>query len=59
MTGYNFPKSPTEGEKITLNSDGTLNIPDHPVIPQIIGDGIGPDISRAMVEVIDAAVNKA
>ncbi len=50
---------PAKGEKIELSADGSLIVPDQPVIPQIIGDGIGPDISRAMVRVIDAAVEKA
>jgi isocitrate dehydrogenase len=42
-----------------LNDDGTLNVPDNPVIVRIEGDGIGPDISRAAVEVFDSAVAKA
>ena len=46
------------GEKITL-SKGTLNVPTHPIIPFIEGDGIGPDIWRASVRVFDAAVQKA
>lgn len=46
-------------EKITRNADGSLNVPDHPVIPFIEGDGIGPDIWRATKKVTDAAVAKA
>jgi isocitrate dehydrogenase len=46
------------GEKITLSS-GTLNVPTHPIVPFIEGDGTGPDIWRASVRVFDAAVNKA
>ena len=46
------------GQKITLTS-GKLNVPDHPIIPFIEGDGIGPDIWKASVAVIDAAVAKA
>lgn len=46
------------GEKITL-SDGKLNIPNHPIIPFIEGDGTGPDIWNASVRVFDAAVAKA
>ena len=46
------------GEKITINK-GILNVPDHPVIPFIIGDGTGPDIWNASVRVFDAAVEKA
>ena len=45
-------------EKIKKNSDGSLNVPDHPIIPFIEGDGIGPDIWRATQLVIDAAVDK-
>jgi isocitrate dehydrogenase len=49
---------PSEGKKITI-SEGQLNVPDHPIIPYIEGDGIGPDIWRASVRVFDAAVEKA
>ena len=47
-----------QGEKITLKN-GQLNVPDHPVIPFIEGDGIGPDIWHASQMVFDAAVEKA
>ncbi len=47
-----------QGEAITLK-DGRLNVPSHPVIPFIEGDGTGPDIWRASVRVMDAAVEKA
>ena len=46
------------GEKITLKN-GTLNVPNNPIIPFIEGDGTGPDIWRASVRVFDAAVAKA
>lgn len=46
------------GQKITINNR-VLNVPDHPVIPFIEGDGIGPDIWAASVRVFDAAVEKA
>jgi isocitrate dehydrogenase len=46
------------GEKITLKA-GKLNVPDNPIIPFIEGDGTGPDIWRASVAVVDAAVQKA
>jgi isocitrate dehydrogenase len=49
----------TNGGKITKNSDGTLNVPDHPIIPFIEGDGIGPDIWQAARLVMDSAVQKA
>src|SRR5450759_2832302 len=47
------------GEKITMRADGTLNVPDHPVIPFIEGDGTGPDITRAAMIAWDAAVEAA
>ena len=50
---------PASGEKITVNSDYSLNVPDHPIIPFIEGDGIGVDVTPAMRKVIDAAVEKA
>jgi isocitrate dehydrogenase len=46
------------GRKIQFNSDGNINVPDHPTIPYIEGDGVGPDIWRASVRVFDAAVKK-
>ena len=50
---------PENGEKITVNSDHTINVPAQPIIPYIEGDGIGVDISPVMIKVIDAAVEKA
>lgn len=50
---------PSEGQKITANADGSLNIPVNPVIPYIEGDGIGVDVSPAMLKTLDAAVEKA
>lgn len=50
---------PETGEKITVNADNTLNVPNHPIIPFIEGDGIGVDITPPMIKVVDAAVNKA
>lgn len=44
-------------EKISLGADGSLQVPHHPIIPFIIGDGIGPDIWQAAVRVFDAAVS--
>ncbi|MFQ5490179.1 MAG: isocitrate/isopropylmalate family dehydrogenase, partial [Phycisphaerae bacterium] len=49
---------PTAGQKITM-SDRGLSVPDNPVCPFIEGDGTGPDIWRATVRVLDAAVAKA
>jgi len=45
--------------RITINNDGTLRVPDTPQIPFIEGDGIGPEIWHATRQVIDAAVQKA
>jgi isocitrate dehydrogenase len=50
---------PQTGEKITVNADNTLNVPNQPIIPFIEGDGIGVDITPPMIKVVDAAVNKA
>ena len=47
------------GEKITMGINGKLHVPHNPIIPFIIGDGIGPDIWHASVRVFDAAINKA
>jgi isocitrate dehydrogenase len=46
-------------DKITMSSNGKLNVPNHPIIPFIQGDGIGPDIWSASVRVFDAAIAKA
>jgi isocitrate dehydrogenase len=46
-------------QKIQKDPEGRLNVPEHPIIPYIEGDGIGPDIWRATQLVIDAAVEKA
>ena len=48
-----------KGHKIVKNSDGSLNVPNDPIIPYIEGDGIGPDIWRATRMVIDGAVKAA
>ncbi|MBP7690589.1 MAG: NADP-dependent isocitrate dehydrogenase [Anaerolineales bacterium] len=47
-----------DAQRITI-ADGKLNVPDHPIVPFIEGDGTGPDIWRASVRVLDAAVAKA
>jgi isocitrate dehydrogenase len=51
--------SSKNGAKITFNNDGTLKVPENPVLVFIEGDGIGPDIWRAALTVFDAAVVKA
>jgi len=55
---YKHIKVPA-GEKITVNKDYSLNVPDHPIIPYIEGDGTGFDITPVMIKVVDAAVEKA
>jgi len=52
------PVIPDGGEPIRLSADGQLTVPDRPIIPFIEGDGTGPDIWRASVRVVDAAVAK-
>jgi len=49
---------PAGGQKITVNPDFTLNVPDNPIIPFIEGDGTGVDITPVMIKVVDAAVEK-
>lgn len=56
---YQHIKVPSKGQKITVNSDNSLNVPDHPIIPFIEGDGTGIDITPPMMRVVDAAVAKA
>ncbi len=57
--GYQKIQVPASGDKITVNADMSLNVPDNPIIPYIEGDGIGVDISPVMIKVVDAAVEKA
>jgi isocitrate dehydrogenase len=56
---YQHIKVPADGQKITVNADHSLNVPDNPIIPFIEGDGIGVDITPVMIDVTDAAVAKA
>ncbi|GAB1268209.1 NADP-dependent isocitrate dehydrogenase [Aurantivibrio infirmus] len=57
--GYKHIQVPSKGEKITLNSDASISVPNNPIIPFIEGDGIGVDITPVMIRVTDAAVKKA
>jgi isocitrate dehydrogenase len=57
--GYQKIQVPAIGDKITVNADTSLNVPNNPIIPFIEGDGIGIDISPVMIKVVDAAVQKA
>ena len=55
---YDKIKVPANGEKITIDENGKLNVPDHPVITYIEGDGTGPDITKASMLIWNAAVEK-
>ena len=55
---YQHIKIPAAGEKIRVNADYSLQVPDQPVIPYIEGDGTGFDITPVMLKVVDAAVAK-
>jgi isocitrate dehydrogenase len=59
MPNYQHVKVPASGSKITVNGDGSLDVPDQPIIPYIEGDGTGVDITPVMLKVVDAAVAKA
>ncbi len=56
---YQHIKVPAQGQKITVNADFSLNVPDQPIIPYIEGDGTGFDITPVMLKVVDAAVEKS
>jgi isocitrate dehydrogenase len=56
---YKHIKIPAGGEKIKVNPDFSLHVPDNPIIPYIEGDGTGFDITPVMIKVVDAAVAKA
>src|SRR5712675_638036 len=58
MTHTSAPTPLSTGTAIT-RQHGRLVVPDHPIIPFIEGDGTGPDIWRASIRVLDAAVQKA
>lgn len=56
---YQHIQIPPQGQKIAVNTDASLNVPDQPIIPFIEGDGTGADITPVMIKVVDAAVAKA
>jgi isocitrate dehydrogenase len=56
---YDKLEVPADGAKIGVKADFSLQVPDHPIIPYIEGDGIGVDITPVMIQVVDAAVAKA
>lgn len=59
MSTYSKVQVPQTGTKITVDSNGKLEVPNQPIIPYIEGDGIGVDITPVMIRVVDAAVQKA
>ena len=56
---YQHIKVPADGQKITVNADNSITVPDRPIIPFIEGDGIGIDITPVMRDVVDAVVQSA
>ena len=50
---------PADGQGITADANGVLTVPNNPIVPYIEGDGIGKDVTPAMLKVVDAAVAKA
>jgi isocitrate dehydrogenase len=56
---YKHIKVPADGEAISANADNSINVPDRPIIPFIEGDGIGTDVTPIMLDVVNAAVDKA
>jgi isocitrate dehydrogenase len=56
---YDHIEVPEGGEIITVNRDNSLNVPDRPIVPFAVGDGIGIDVTPVMKGVVDAAVSRA
>ena len=56
---YDQIQIPADGEAITVNPDHSLNVPDRPIVPYVVGDGIGVDVTPVMKDVVDAAVRTA
>src|SRR5438874_7218558 len=59
MPPYQHVTVPAGGQKITVNKDFSLNVPDNAIVPFIEGDGTGVDITPVMIKVVDAAIAKA
>ena len=55
---YQHIQVPAQGQKITVNADMSLNVPDQPIIPFIEGDGVGQDVTPVMRRVVDTAIAK-
>ncbi|MCZ2103595.1 MAG: NADP-dependent isocitrate dehydrogenase [Burkholderiales bacterium] len=58
MSSHHPVRVPPQGQRITVRPDGSLNVPDQPIIPFIEGDGTGVDITPVMMKVVDAAIEK-
>ncbi len=56
---YDHINVPSNGDRITVNNDHSLNVPDFPIVPYIEGDGIGIDVTPVMLDVTNAAVERA
>ncbi|HSM26714.1 MAG TPA: isocitrate/isopropylmalate family dehydrogenase, partial [Thioalkalivibrio sp.] len=56
---YQHIQIPPDADPITVDPNGVLSVPDHPIIPFLEGDGIGVDITPVMQKVVDAAVAKS
>jgi isocitrate dehydrogenase len=56
---YQHIRVPAQGQKITVNADHSLNVPHQPIVPYIEGDGTGIDVTPVMLNVVNAAVQKA
>jgi len=56
---YDKISVPADGEKITVNSDLSLSVPNRPIVPFIEGDGIGVDVTPPMLDAVNKAVERA
>ena len=56
---YDKIKVPNGGERISVNPDHSINVPDRPIIPYVVGDGIGIDVTPVMKDVVEAAVERS
>jgi len=56
---YDHITVPDDGDSITINNDHSIKVPNRPIIPYIVGDGIGIDVTPVMIDVTNAAVKQA
>ncbi|HEX5314512.1 MAG TPA: NADP-dependent isocitrate dehydrogenase, partial [Gammaproteobacteria bacterium] len=56
---YRHIEVPAGGEPIAIHPDGSLDVPDRPIVVCIRGDGIGADVTPVMTSVVEAAVERA